>query len=345
MQIADFFQTNLPPRSELRDVARLALQSATAAAASYLLLRALGLPEVFVGVISAVLIVKPSLGSTMGSGMQRVFATLVGCVIGVATMWAIPYGYSTALALAISMLVMNAIAGFKREWRYGVVAAVALSLGAEADLVQAATDRALSIGIGAAVGILTSITVWPDHATSRAHRRLAAAMLVLFRALRDGGNDDADRHWIADYRAAIADVNTLIANIRVAENGDLARQRDALEQLAVAVTLFTHVVHADPLHRDDAEECKVLLGAIRDAAGNSAARIEATIRSMNGTDDAIRKAIGEICHAVDGPRTDDGHQSETGHAAFDLALSELTSAFQDLDAAMNLADVPRASGS
>ncbi|MEM8756940.1 MAG: FUSC family protein, partial [Planctomycetota bacterium] len=165
-----------PEPSAVKDAARLSVQTAVSAAAMYTLMRALGLPEIFVGVLSAVLIVQPSLGSTLGSGMRRVLATVVGCAIGVVTVLAIPYGYGTAGALAISMLVMNAVASFRPDWKYGVVAAVAISMSANENALQAAGFRALSIGIGVAVGILTSVVVWPEMASTRCERKLTETL-------------------------------------------------------------------------------------------------------------------------------------------------------------------------
>lgn len=67
-----------------------------------------GLPEIFVGAIQTVPIVQPSLRSSLESGTQHVLATLVGCAIGVTTMWAAPHGHSLpALRRIARMLPTN----------------------------------------------------------------------------------------------------------------------------------------------------------------------------------------------------------------------------------------------
>ena len=56
----------------------------------------------------------------------------------------LPTGYGTAAAIALSILV-NAVAALRPAWRYGVVAALALALGSESNMLQTAMDRSLSI--------------------------------------------------------------------------------------------------------------------------------------------------------------------------------------------------------
>lgn len=319
-------------QATLRDAARLSIQSATAAAAMFLLMRSLDLPEAFVGVLSAVLIVQPSLGSTLGSGMQRVLATIVGCVVGVTTLWLIPIGYGTAAALAISMLVMNAIAGLRPEWRYGVVAAVALSLGSEQDVATAAWERALSIAIGAGVGIAVSLVVWPERASTRAKRKLRRALKLLCEAIeRAASNEvpsDGDSKWQPTYRDVLGDINTLIANVRLADNDDLAKQRDAIEDLARAVIVFARCVRLD---------------SVSDAEGNTVTMARESVRALStdlaravvdaadsGGDDALDAAIRAVHQRFTAELADwrerCGCQKPNAEDALSLALEGLDDA-------------------
>lgn len=77
-------QLRLPDihQHEIRDAARLAIQSAASAVIIFGLMHSPGLPEVYIGVLSAVLIVEPSIGSTLGQASDRFLATLVGSLIG-----------------------------------------------------------------------------------------------------------------------------------------------------------------------------------------------------------------------------------------------------------------------
>lgn len=164
---------------EARDAMRLAIQSAAAASGMFILMQSFGMPEKFVGVLSAVLVVQPSVGNTLGEAWDRVMATVVGSLIGLICLILLPTGYGTAAALAVSMLVINGIAGLRPEWRYGSVAAVALSLGSDTNLIETATDRGIAIAVGVAVGAIVSLVVWPDSATKRAHRHLRTALRAI----------------------------------------------------------------------------------------------------------------------------------------------------------------------
>lgn len=168
-------------RADRRDALRLGVQSAVSAAVFFLLMRALGLPEVFVGVLSAVLILSESSDGSIGLGIDRVVATAFGSVVGVICLLALPYGWGTVTALVITMFVINAVSVLRPGWRYGVVAAVALSLGAEANAVEVSLERGQSIVLGVLVGILVSFVVWPERAATRYRRHRDAAL----RALRD----------------------------------------------------------------------------------------------------------------------------------------------------------------
>lgn len=194
---------NLTP-SQLKGALRLALQSAFAAIGAYGLLQALGIPEVFVGVLSAVLVVGPSIGNTFSEAKGRVISTLVGSAIGFGLVSFMPWGVGTAVSLGLCMFVINMIAHFKPSWRYGVVAAVAIALGSENNTITMTINRLISIGIGVSVGIFVSLSVLPDKAESRARRYLR-------RALRN-----------ASRRFEIAIENTRVAKKEQEEAGETA---------------------------------------------------------------------------------------------------------------------------
>lgn len=168
-----------------RDAARAALQGAVAAAATFLLMRQLGLPEVFVGILSAVFILQPSIGGTARSAGSRLVATLVGTLAGLTTLLALPYDVGTTLALALSVFLVSGMASIRPDWTYGLVAAVGISLASEQDALQTAVDRAAAIALGAALGILASLVVWPERSQTRREKHFRRAI----RAVRDRVDD------------------------------------------------------------------------------------------------------------------------------------------------------------
>lgn len=146
------------------DMMRQALQSALAATLTYLLMRSLNLQEAFLGILSAVLIIQPSVGGTMGAAFTRLQATLVGSLISLACIWLLPDVWGMTAGLGLSMLVVGGVAGVRPDWTYGAVAAAGIALASEASILETAGTRGAAIAIGAATGVLVSVLVWPDRA-------------------------------------------------------------------------------------------------------------------------------------------------------------------------------------
>lgn len=163
-------------KDQAKDALRLALQSALAGAICYYLMVLLKMPERFVGILSAVLVIEPSIGNTFQQAKGRLLSTLVGAIIGIIFVTLFPWKLGVVLSLLFSLFILNAIASFKPEWRYGVVAAVSLALSSDDNTIGLVTDRLLSIGFGVAVGILITFIVWPDKAENRTLRYVRKAL-------------------------------------------------------------------------------------------------------------------------------------------------------------------------
>lgn len=252
LRVPRLMQLKLPDKCqhEIRDAARLAVQSAASAAIVFVLMHSLGLPEVYIGVLTAVLIVEPSIGSTLGQASDRFLATLVGSLIGLVCLLLLPDGYGTAAALALSMLVINAVAAFKPGWRYGVVAAVAISLGAESDALQTAMDRGIAIALGIAVGTVVSLVLWPDAAETRAERYLRAAISAIGRRMTaavEGARLSADEDDAAErrqYHDNISNARSAAEAIRFAD-GDTVREKiETVSRLYNSVLIVNRVAES-----------------------------------------------------------------------------------------------------
>lgn len=257
-------------KADLRDALRLGLQSAVAAAAMFATMETFDLDERFVGILSAVLVVRPSIGGTIGSAKQRFAATLVGTLIGLACLYVLPWGYGTVASLALSMMVMNFIAGLWSEWQYGVVAAVALALGAEQNAIETGQARAIAIGLGSALGVVTTLVVWPDSAKSRAERHLrrslkaiSARMGSVIEALeKDGSGDDEDAR--DSYHGAIHDAREAADGIRFQDASNVRERIDYAEQLYNSVLILKRLAaECQDLTNEDGEFGE-RIGVIRD---------------------------------------------------------------------------------
>lgn len=317
-----------------KDAVRLALQSAVAAAATFSVMQAFGLSEKFVGVLSAVLVVQPSLGTTIGSAVGRLAATVVGCVIGVVCLFLLPDGYGTAAALAISMLVMNAVASFKPDWRYGVVAAVALALGAEANAVQIAIDRTIAIGGGVIMGILVSLIVWPERSMARAeaHIRdaLRAAVDLLDSVIVRARGDEAESGEEARSRflRQLSAARDTAQQVRIADNDSLKQKISAVEQYQRGMDILNSVakqtdaaVEGDGSVADGVEEFRSLSSQI----GRSLA--DGKVGSTQNQEE-LERCLKELRAAA--TRDDSSAISHVRRNALVFALDEVESSLEQL---------------
>lgn len=180
------FNKFIPLASESgRDMLRRAAQSALAGTAAHIVMSSLNASEAFLAILSAVLIIQPSVGGTMGAAFTRLQATVTGSLISLGCIMLLPDAWGTSTALALSLLVVGGVAGLRPDWTYGAVAAVAIALAPEASAVDTAGARALAIGLGAATGVLVSLLVWPDRAESRFERHFKMAMQATATRLDD----------------------------------------------------------------------------------------------------------------------------------------------------------------
>lgn len=231
----------------LRDATRIALQAALASVLTYAALSAIGSDEMFVGILSAVMILTPSVGGTMQSVCTRLSATALGSVVGVACLAALPSPFATPVGLALTMFLLNGLAVLKPAWSYGVVAAVALSV-AEGDLVEATVARLVAIALSAGIGLAVAATLWRDTAGNRFERHLAAAIRKLRTATKDvldkgAGNDPGDEieGW-ADIRASLRDAGEACDAMHMADVESRRRRLGYVHSLLDSIGLLDAVM-------------------------------------------------------------------------------------------------------
>ena len=237
-------------RDKVRDATRLALQSSLSAAVTFFIIRTFGLPEMFLALLSAVLVVEPSIGNSINHAKGRILATIVGSLIGFAFVSIIPYGYGTILSLVVTMFVMNAVASFKPSWRYGVVASVAISLGSEKDALQISIDRLIAIGIGIVVGLLVTAVIWPEKSSSRAGKHLRNALneacnrfKIAFGNTRSEENEDASE--VADnFHTSLGNAKEAAKSIRFGDKNKIRKLIDATEKLYNSILIVHRVAES-----------------------------------------------------------------------------------------------------
>ena len=178
LRLADRWRAAAWPDAEsLRYGARLGGAVLLAFAAS----AALRLPEGFWAVMSALIVVRPDTGSTLGAGWDRIRGALVGTALGLAGAGLRHLGGAHDLAPLVLVTLLAFAAGLFPVLRSAPISAliVVTSGGIPGHSAgQVALLRALEIGIGIAAGMLVSLIDFRARATLR-FRAAAAAHLEL----------------------------------------------------------------------------------------------------------------------------------------------------------------------
>ncbi|WP_410219558.1 FUSC family protein [Paracoccus sp. (in: a-proteobacteria)] len=234
------------------DMVRRAVQSALAATATYLLMRSLNLQEAFLAILSAVLIIQPSVGGTMGAAFTRLQATLVGSLISLACVAVLPDVWGTTAGLALSMLVVGGIAGLRPDWSYGAVAAAGIALASEAKVLETAGERGIAIVIGAATGVLVSLLVWPDRAEARFDRHFRSALRATATRLADAleaateeGHEAAPPEHVSDYHKSLQSAQEALNAVKLVDRANMQRRLEALRRLYNSVIILDRTAEAD----------------------------------------------------------------------------------------------------
>lgn len=249
---------------------------------------------------------------------------MLGSAIGLACLFLLPNAYSVIVALAVVMFVMNVIAGFRPDWRYGVVAAVALALADTTGDINVAQARAVAIGLGIVIGIAVSLIIWPESAAKRSMRykdqALRAASDRYKWALQDEKNeseaDSARRH----FHDAMSSGRSLFEATKGDHRSRLNTSLNAIETLYNSIVLINRV--DSPLSRFDDQTIS------RDELIDAGQRVILSLQNNeSSSDDALknfRSAIKKVRDSLsDQNLSDDG---TTGAASVVFGLNEMADA-------------------
>ena len=153
-------------------------------------MQAIGRGEVFLAVISAVLVLQRNRDATLDSAGERVAGAIIGTLIGIAALLVLEPVLPHPSALVIAMIAMGAVAAWKPTLKYGLVAAAGVAVASDQSLWDTAISRTLAIFVGAGIGIGIGSVLLPESALARARRQLSAA-LTLCRELLEITLDNA----------------------------------------------------------------------------------------------------------------------------------------------------------
>jgi len=154
----------IPPRW------RHGLQLALAVLLAFGASASLRLPEHFWAVMSALIVVRPNTGSTLGAGWDRVKGTLSGTVFGLAGVWlhhtqvASSYAMLATLSIVAALALASAVVPGLRSAPISALIILDSSGIAGRSALAVAGLRAVEIGVGVAAGIAVSLVAFASDA-------------------------------------------------------------------------------------------------------------------------------------------------------------------------------------
>ena len=191
----------LPTLSRLSEI-RHAARVAAAVGAAFAVGVIFRLPQAYWIVFTAIIVVQASVGGTITASLERLGGTVVGGLIGVAATY---LRAKTTLEEGLVISAAVAVAAFAAATRPSlrvapITAAIVLLGGATSHMgpITAAFWRVVEIAIGGAVGVATTLVVFPARARRAVRQRAATAMrqiaelLALFAARFDSGGVDLE---------------------------------------------------------------------------------------------------------------------------------------------------------
>ena len=175
---------------------RHGLQLALAVALAYGTSTLLHLPENFWAVMSALIVVRPTTGSTLGAGWDRVRGTCAGTLMGLGGVWVAHHGLApepVTLGLVAAIAFASAIVPGLRSAPISALIVLTSAGVAGHSALSVALLRTAEIAIGVAVGLAVSMAGLSAHARGRFDAASAAVLRQIADQLRmpDGKEREA----------------------------------------------------------------------------------------------------------------------------------------------------------
>jgi uncharacterized membrane protein YccC len=267
---------------------RSGAQLAVAVAIAWGVATALRLPESFWAVMSVLIVMRPSAGSTLDAGWDRVRGTAAGALFGLAGVYLQHHGAPVlATTLGVVMLLSFAGASVPGLRSAPVAALIILSAGGIPghSALQVAMLRMVQIGIGVGVALAVSTVMSEYHAGARFDEGCAALLRGLGRrmgASRRPPVDAAEAERIqAGTRAALGRLTALAGSADLEARWwrrGLARGTSYRDKARLAARIFQDAAMLDRVLRQ-------AQGARTDAGWHEAAQAAGT--AVSGMADAL----------------------------------------------------------
>jgi uncharacterized membrane protein YccC len=176
------------PPNEAWPRLRQAIQTTIAACISYFIVDALGLPQGFWAVMTAILVTQANVGASIGLALDRLFGSMVGVLVGGAVAVALADAHELKFAgLAVTVLVLAFFAARRPSLRIASVTAAIVILGDPrlGPPIASAENRMIEVAIGTLVAITTTLIVFPSRAGPAFAEHVTNTLKPLFQLLRE----------------------------------------------------------------------------------------------------------------------------------------------------------------
>ena len=200
---------------------RLGVRVTVAGLGTYVLAQAIGFPQGYWAVFTALIVTQASVGGSLKASIDRLIGTLGGAVYGAIVATLIPHEDPLRFigVLALTLAPLGFLAALYPRFRIAPLTATILLLSSASQMgpVEAAIYRTMEISLGCLVGLAVSLFVLP----ARAHRlavQAAARVLTLLSRL------------ISLHRARF--LGEIDAAATALVNDDIRRAQTRLEDLA-----------------------------------------------------------------------------------------------------------------
>ena len=226
------------------------------------------------------------------------------------------------------------ISNYKKSWKYGLVATIAIALGSQNDVIDTSVLRLTAISIGSGFGILISFIVWPSKAEKRAENYLKKALVAVSERFelamentRIEGTKPANK-IIKSYHKNIQFASEIKAVVKFTKVDDLSKKIKWTKELYNSIVILDRIsIKSSENISDGSSNITKDIEAIKEQTSKI---IKALAKDLN-VDDEELKALSEKIKSVDENinLSSDNKNIQTLRYALLFAIKEIESNLKD----------------
>jgi len=209
-------------RDTLVPIGRRALVVALSGLIAYEVGNLLGIGNKFIAISAVIVSQAPSLGRSLIKFRKRTIGTLVGVLAGALILWLFGTGAAQIFVAILFGYTVAALMGLGDASRIAALGALAVVLAPAGGPLLSAGVRFLDIFLGAVIGLIVMLIVYPDRASPKVLVGLAAVPEELAKLLSDLSGSD----WTSETATKAAEAQKNIRQLQ----GDLGNLRPLIQE-------------------------------------------------------------------------------------------------------------------